>query len=381
MANQILSKKVPFDQVALLVLYAIPSIIAMSSPFATLLGTLITIGRFTSDNEILVLLSSGLSYKNVFSPTLFVGVIVSLMSFGVNDVLLPMGTIEFTKLYRKILASTPALEIEPNSVKKFKDTVVITGAVTGNNINDMMILDKTPDGERRVIISQNAEFVDAGKEGLRLDMDSAFVHSSKEVAREDFDYATSSVLRYRIKQDELIDSGTTITAREMAARDIWAMIKDKESVLSHTLNTRNHETLNAALALESALRKGPLSRDWRQRDALLTSFKREYTTSHTLLYDRNLSIYRLEFHKKFSIPFGAFAFIFLAVPLGLLAKKSGQAVGFVLGIIISVVYWVLLLGGQNMGLRLGTSPFWSMWLPNILTLITGFIMLLYRIRK
>ena len=368
MANQILSKKVPFDQVALLVLYAIPSIIAMSSPFATLLGTLITIGRFTSDNEILVLLSSGLSYKNVFSPTLFVGVIVSLMSFGVNDVLLPMGTIEFTKLYRKILASTPALEIEPNSVKKFKDTVVITGAVTGNNINDMMILDKTPDGERRVIISQNAEFVDAGKEGLRLDMDSAFVHSSKEVAREDFDYATSSVLRYRIKQDELIDSGTTITAREMAARDIWAMIKDKESVLSHTLNTRNHETLNAALALESALRKGPLSRDWRQRDALLTSFKREYTTSHTLLYDRNL-------------PFGAFAFIFLAVPLGLLAKKSGQAVGFVLGIIISVVYWVLLLGGQNMGLRLGTSPFWSMWLPNILTLITGFIMLLYRIRK
>lgn len=381
MANQILSKKVPFDQVALLVLYAIPSIIAMSSPFATLLGTLITIGRFTSDNEILVLLSSGLSYKNVFSPTLFVGVIVSLMSFGVNDVLLPMGTIEFTKLYRKILASTPALEIESNSVKKFKDTVVITGAVTGNNINDMMILDKTPDGERRVIISQNAEFVDAGKEGLRLDMDSAFVHSSKEVAREDFDYATSSVLRYRIKQDELIDSGTTITAREMAARDIWAMIKDKESVLSHTLNTRNHETLNAALALESALRKGPLSRDWRQRDALLTSFKREYTTSHTLLYDRNLSIYRLEFHKKFSIPFGAFAFIFLAVPLGLLAKKSGQAVGFVLGIIISVVYWVLLLGGQNMGLRLGTSPFWSMWLPNILTLITGFIMLLYRIRK
>jgi lipopolysaccharide export system permease protein len=245
----------------------------------------------------------------------------------------------------------------------------------------MMILDKTPDGERRVIISQNAEFVDAGKEGLRLDMDSAFIHSSKEVAREDFDYATSSILRYRIKQDELIDSGTTITAREMAARDIWAMIQEKESIISHTLNTRNHETLNAALALESALRKGPLSRDWRQRDALLTAFKREYSTSHTLLYDRNLSIYRLEFHKKFSIPFGAFAFIFLAVPLGLLAKKSGQAVGFVLGIMISVVYWVLLLGGQNMGLRLGTSPFWSMWLPNILTVLTGFIMLLYRIRK
>jgi lipopolysaccharide export system permease protein len=97
--------------------------------------------------------------------------------------------------------------------------------------------------------------------------------------------------------------------------------------------------------------------------------------------DRILSIYRLEYYKKFSIPFGALCFVFLAVALGLLAKKSGQTVGFLIGIIISVLYWALLLGGQEAGIRLGFSPFWSMWLPNILSLGAGSILVLYRLRR
>ncbi|GMO20063.1 MAG: LptF/LptG family permease [Termitinemataceae bacterium] len=381
MAKDILTKKVPFDQVALLVLYAIPSIIAMSAPFATLLGTLITIGRFTSDNEILVLLTSGLSYRNIFIPTLLVGIIVMFISFGANDYLLPKGTIEFTKLYRKILASTPALEIESNSVKKFKDTVVVTGEVTGNEIGNMVIIDRTGDGERRVIISKNVKFIDAGTEGLRLDMDDAFIHSTKETKREDYDYVKSDILRYRIKSEDLIEQNTGVSAREMSIRDVYSGIREKESTIDLTLNTRNYETLNAALELENVTRRGPAYREWRQRENMLTIFRREYNISHTMLNDKSLLIFRLEFYKKLSVPFGSFAFIFLAVPLGLLAKKSGQAVGFVVGILVSVVYWTLLLGGQNVGMKLGTSPFWSMWLPNILTITIGAIMCFFRFSK
>jgi lipopolysaccharide export system permease protein len=381
MAQDVLSKKVPFQQVALLVLYSIPSIIAMSTPFATLLGTLITIGRLTSENELLIMLTSGLSYKNVFLPTLLVGVLVTLVAFFTNDILLPMGTIEFTKLWRKIVTSTPALEIEANSVKKFKDTVIITGNVNKKRIDDMMILDKTTDGERRVILAKGAEFVDTGGEGIRLDMDNAFVQSSKEVERRDYDYVDSGILRYRIKFEDLVTNTNTISAREMSSLDVWRSIQEKETIMNRSLGERNNKTLNAALDLESALRKGPGSREWRNRDNLLATFNREFQVSKSIKNDRNLLIFRLEFYKKFSIPFGSLSFIFLAVPLGFLAKKSGQAVGFIVGILISVAYWTLLLGGQNMGMRLGTSPFWCMWLANILAIVIGLIMCLDRIRR
>ncbi|GMO23530.1 MAG: LptF/LptG family permease [Termitinemataceae bacterium] len=380
MAQQILSKHVPINQVALLVLFSLPSIVAMSSPFATLLGTLMTIGRMTSDNEILVMLSSGLSYKNIFAPTLLVGIIVSLASFAANDILLPAGTIEFTKLYRKILFSTPALEMESNSVKKFKDTFVVTGLVKGNSIADLLIMDKTSDGELRVIMAKDSEFVDAGKDGLRLDLEQAFVHSSKEIARKDYDYAQADFLRYRLKQEDFISNATTVSPREKTSHDVRIEIKEKEQTLRKSLMERDSRALETALEAENILREGTKSSSWSNRRSMTSNFARELEVSTALKKDRTLAIFRLEYYKKFSIPFGSLTFIFLAVPLGLFAKKSGQTMGFIFGLIIAVFYWALILGGQNMGIRLGWSPFWTMWFPNILSFGIGGIMCLFRIR-
>jgi lipopolysaccharide export system permease protein len=381
MAQEILTKKVPFGQVTLLVLYALPAIIAMAAPFASLMGTLITIGRLSSDNEILVMLSSGLSYRNIFLPAITVGIIISLASFFSNDVLLPAGTVQFNRLYRRIVVSTPALELESNSVKRFKDTVVITGNVAGSSIDDVLILDKTSDGERRVIMARNAELRDAGQTGLSLDMDNAFIQSSKEIARRDYDYASSSFLRYWVPQDDLLQAVSSVSAREMSSTDVRRVIKEKKKNVEDKLDDRYNKTMEYDLLLESALRKGPGSDAWNRRANFMSNFTREFEATEIIKRDRSLLIDRLEYYKKFSIPFGALSFVFLAVPLGLLVKKSGQTVGFIFGLIISAIYWAMLLGGQNMGIRLGYSPFWTMWLPNILAVSIGLVMCIRRIRQ
>jgi lipopolysaccharide export system permease protein len=326
------------------------------------------------------MLSSGLSYKNIFAPTLLVGIIVSLAAFAANDILLPAGTIQFQRLYRKIVVATPALELESNSVKRFKDTFVITGNVKDSTISDLLIMDKTSEGERRVIVAKESEFVDAGKDGLRLDLEDAFVHSSKEIARRDYDYAKAKFLRYRLKQEDIISNATTIGPREMSFRDVLKDIIEKEAVLQGSLMERDSRTLEIAFGAERILREGISGKSWGGRRNSFANLARELEVSSTIKNDRNLSIYRLEFYKKFSIPFGSLTFIFLAVPLGLFAKKSGQTMGFIFGLIISVFYWALLLGGQNMGIRLGYSPFWTMWLPNILSFGIGSVMCLFRVR-
>jgi lipopolysaccharide export system permease protein len=73
--------------------------------------------------------------------------------------------------------------------------------------------------------------------------------------------------------------------------------------------------------------------------------------------------------------------MFLTVPLGLMVKKNGQAVGFIFGFVISFIYWFMLIRGQTMGLRLGYPPFWSMWLPNIAAISVGLILTAFRVRK
>jgi lipopolysaccharide export system permease protein len=381
MAQDILTKHVPINQVALLVLFSLPGVIAMSAPFASLVGTLMTIGRLSSDNEVLVMLSSGLSYRNVFIPAITVGVVISLFSFVANDILLPAGTLQFARLYRRILVSTPALELEANSVKKFKDTVIVTGNVTGNAIDNMLILDRTSDGERRIIMANNAELKDAGKSGLSLDLSRAFIQSSGEIARENYDYASASFLRYWVPQENLIQAMSTISPREMSSVDVFREIRKKTADLGIRLNEKQNKVSVLALAFEETLRAGPSSQNWNRRTSQFTAFQREAQQLQSMRKDRSLSLYWLEFYKKFSIPFGAFSFIFLAVSLGLMAKRSGQTVGFIFGLIIAVFYWALLLGGQTMGIRFNISPFWSMWMPNILALSAGLILAIVKIVK
>jgi len=381
MAQDILSKQVPFGQVALLVLFSLPSVVALSTPFASLVGLLMTVGRLSSDNEILVFLSSGLSFRNVFIPAIVVGIVISILSFIANDILLPGGYVQFAQLYRRILVSTPALELEANSVKKFKNTVIVTGNVTGNAIDNVLILDKTSDGERRVIMAANAELKDSGKSGLTLDLDRAFVQSSKEIAREDYDYASAGYLRYWVPQEDLIQAMSTVSPREMSSIDVYKEIKVRTLELNERMNEKKNKVSSLALALENNLRAGPNSQDWNRRTNQLAAFQREAQALQSMGQDRGLSLYWLEFYKKFSMPFGAFSFIFLAVALGLMAKRSGQTVGFIFGLIISVIYWALLLGGQTMGIRLNTSPFWSMWLPNILALSIGLVLTVIKVTR
>jgi len=381
MAKEVLTKHVPFNQVALLILFSLPTVIAMAAPFASLVGTLMTIGRLTSDNEILVMLSSGLSYRNIFLPAITVGVVISLLSFFTNDVLLPAGTVQFNKLWRKILVSTPALELEGNSVKRFKDTVIVTGNVADNAINNMLILDRTSDGERRIILAGSAELKDAGREGLSLDLDRAFVQSSKEIIREDYDYASTSHLQYWVSNDDIIQAVTSISPREMSSRDVRAAIKKRNIELAQRENERKGKLVVQALEFENALRAGPQSETWNRKAGNIVNMNREIQSLYAIKKDRTLMINIIEYYKKFSVPFGAFFFVFLAVSLGLMAKKSGQTVGFIFGVLIAVIYWSMLFIGQTMGLRVGTPPFWSMWLPNILSLSIGLILAVIRVRK
>jgi lipopolysaccharide export system permease protein len=370
MAGQILSKRVPLYQVALLVLYALPSIIAMASPFACLTGTLMTIGRFTSDNEILVFLSSGLSYRDIFFPAMVVGLLISIFSFFANDILLPAGTVQFSRLYRRILFSSPALELESNSVKHFKDTVVVTGPVVEKSIRDILIMDRTDDGERRVIIAGEAGLEDVGDGKISINLKNAFIRSGKENLKKNYDYASAENLQYIVSQEDMVQTVYSVGPREMSSVDVRKEIKNKEKALGVKIETELQKIAVETYDLEDALRRGNLTRI----DTFTSNMQRSVESVRELARDRSLSIYRLEYFKKFSIPFAALSFILAAVAIGLMANKSGQTVGFIIGICMAALYWALLLIGQELGTRLDFSPFWSMWFPNVLAIAVGVVL-------
>jgi lipopolysaccharide export system permease protein len=93
-----------------------------------------------------------------------------------------------------------------------------------------------------------------------------------------------------------------------------------------------------------------------------------------------LAMYEVEIHKKYSIAVACLVFALLGVPVALRFQRGG--VGLVIGVsvIVFTIYYVGLIGGEELGNRLLVSPFFAMWTPNILFAIVGLVGL-WRIRK
>ncbi|MDE6349922.1 MAG: LptF/LptG family permease, partial [Treponemataceae bacterium] len=127
LAENVLKKRVPLMDVLRLISYSLPFIIAQSAPFATLVGFLMCLGRLMTENEVLILRASGLGYRIIIVPVIILGLVISVVSFFVNDYLLPLGTLKYNQLRRTILMSNPAIELESNSVKRTNDKTLVIG--------------------------------------------------------------------------------------------------------------------------------------------------------------------------------------------------------------------------------------------------------------
>ncbi len=231
MAEDILSKKAPLKEVLLLVLYALPSIIATSAPFSALVGTLMGIGRLVTDREILSLNALGVPLRFVLGPVLAVGLFVSLVSFFTNDILLPAGTIQFNRLYRKILTSTPALELESNSIKRNQNAIVITGTIKNDLIDSLLVIDSTAEGKKRIITSPGASVVKPSTDAvlMTLRMDNAVVSVFDTKNSASYDILHAQRMDYNILAKNVFQSYSgTVSPREMSSRDLLVEIRKRE---------------------------------------------------------------------------------------------------------------------------------------------------------
>jgi len=390
LAEDILTKNVGVLDVLRLVLYSLPSIVALSFPFGALVGCLMAIGRLSSDNEIIAFRASGVSLGRLFIPVALLGAAFSVVSFVMNDYFLPLGTINFGRLYRELLYRSPELELEPYSITRYQDSVIITGAVGKGRIDDLVIIERNKNGGDRTILAKSASLKrESGSSGvISLDLNDVFSQSTKEKNSSEYEYTKADGMTYNILLQDIAYSIRSPGPREMSSRDVYADIQKKEQDLAARRKEQNavvrltafelyqtyvSDVVNiAAGSLSPANAQNALEK---RRAALVQERNRPVT-------DRSLQIYSIEFYKKFSIPFACLTFVVFAFPVGLLTRRSGRAVGFGVGLFVSIVYWSLLIGGQTFGMqRPNFSPFLAMWIPNFVILVAGTAFYVVRARR
>jgi lipopolysaccharide export system permease protein len=389
MAEVIFSKKVAFWDVLQLILYSLPVVIAFAFPFGSLVGALMAVGRLASDNELMAFGSLGVPPRQLLAPLLALGLVFSMISFVVNDYFLPLGNLRFMEIYRRILYTNPALELEPYSVKKYENTWIITGAVEGRTINDLLIIDKSPEGNRRVILAKVAQLEQNAEQAsvVSLKLDRVFTQLSYPKEGDRYDYTVSDSMVYNLLLKNITSATIGTGPSSMSSVDVWREIRAKSVDQDRAVKQKEEKLAGLAFGLSAGLRAAQTevsvapSQVDTQRTAVAALWHDYNTVQSQDVTDQSLRQYLVELNRKFSMPAGCLVFSFFAFPVGIRARRSGRTVGFAVGLFVAIVYWGLLIAGQTFGVRMSLSPAFSMWLPDAVVLAAGVVFFSARRRR
>src|SRR3982074_1197668 len=105
LTDLVITKSVPFALVVPLLIYMLPTFLALTLPMALLVAVLLVCGRLAGDLEVAALKASGVSPLRLFRPFLAVAVVVTLLIAWLTLMVSPWSGGAFQRQLFRILQS------------------------------------------------------------------------------------------------------------------------------------------------------------------------------------------------------------------------------------------------------------------------------------
>ena len=83
---------------------------------------------------------------------------------------------------------------------------------------------------------------------------------------------------------------------------------------------------------------------------------------------------RIELMRRYAVPFAALIFPLLAVPLGLQPVRAVRSRGLAVSLVIILVYYLLLTGGDALAANRILPVTVAIWMPNAILTVSGMIL-------
>jgi lipopolysaccharide export system permease protein len=384
-----LDRNIDIADALLLVFYAMPTFVALSFPFGSFLGVLLAVSKLAHDKEIMAAQASGFSLTFLLTPLFIISIGLGSLSFFVNDYLLPLGNLRYMQVFEQLAYSNSELLLEAYSAREYDDVTIITGDVQNNVISQLLITDRSDNGDERVISAASARLIKNDVDGgiISLELEDVVIHDAKSQNTADYSVSYAETLIYNILLRNITVNLRNPGPREMSASSVLSLIEEQSKNLSYLEAQKRRRMLNIRLSSRDALFWSPnleISSD-RYSSILndLDQIERNYLELEKVpVYDRVLQTQRIEYYKKFSIPLGCISLLILGFPLALLSERHGRFFGILIGLVCTAAYWFLLVGGETFALQNPwVNPFLVIMLPNILAFIAGSIALGLRIKR
>ena len=389
-------------------------IIALSVPMSLLISSVMTYGRMSQDNEITALKSAGVNLFSIIKPALWFGSIVGFLLCLFNNFILPDMNYNARLLARDIYQKKPELTIEPGYfVDMIPQYTMIVKELDGQEFKDVKIFSKNTTSEQTTIYAERGSLASSGGI-ITVNLQNGEIH---EIDLENYDhyrkikFGTPQII---ISIDDLLLNRTSEANRTDREMKVPAMIeKIQQNKISIEqikkrittvkqdigINSDNDMTLGTIIDEIENLKNNDIpkkeeSRDYnkdipideyeqKEKIRSLNNNARQFQNEFTLIenYEKNNNKYLVEIHKKFTLAVACILFTLVGAPLGILVRKGGITIASALSIEFFLIYYILLIWGEQLADRALLDPAIGSWMPNIVLFIVGLIILFLSDKK
>lgn len=383
-------------------------IIALSVPMSLLISSVMTFGRMAQQNEITALKSAGINLYNIIKPAILFGSLVGIGLCLFNNFILPEMNYNARLLARDIYKKKPELSIEPGYfVDMIPQYTMIVKEMDGKDFKDVKIFSKNQKSEQTTIYANQGSLSSDGNM-ITIDLMDGEIH---EIDLSDYDYYRKIKFKTHqimISMDELMLNRTTEsnrTDREMRVPQMIQEIEKNNNLISQIYDRINkvkeeigitNPNANTLAIIENEielLKQKKMNRVTEKKEfnkdvpipALenkdyilsLTNNARQFKNEFTLIenYEKTNNKFKVEIHKKFTLALACVLFTMVGAPLGILVRNGGMTIASGLSIAFFLIYYILLIWGEQLADRNLLNPGLGSWLPNIILFISGMVIL------
>ncbi len=317
-ADLIINKGVDILSVIKLFLLMTPYIVTYALPISILVAVLMSLGRLSSDNEIIAIRASGINIFQLILPLITVGLILSLGLVLFNDRAASYAHYEYRKTLIQIGVKNPTAAFEEGVfINSFQKYVLFIYKVDQKRNRLLNVRIYEPQGDNkptRTIVAKSGEFITIPeKNSVKL---------------------------------KLMD-GTSDEPDPSNPTNFYKL---------------NFKTYFMNLNMADAQKAGNIEK--KEKEMTIQELRHEIKRLKSL--NINPAPLIVEIHEKLTLAFSCLIFVLMGCPLAIITRRREKSINIGIAILIIVVYYPLLIGCESLGMEGFMNPALAMWAPNII---------------
>jgi LPS export ABC transporter permease LptF len=317
-----------------LILYFLPEALVVTIPMAVLVGILLGLSRLAADSEITAMRASGMGAFAFVRIVSIVSIVALALGLYNSLYVAPRAVTALLKLQDSLKYAQASFEVEPRVFDEdFKNLVLYvqdvrpgSGAALWRHV---FLADLSQPGSPLVTTADQALVTSDGPGDLRMILRDGSRHENPQDQPDQYNISTFTT--------------TDLPLQSGGQEDVHL--------------SRNGASIEA-LPMRDLIRRAAL-----------------HTGKLSAEQTKAARPYRIELNKRFSYPFACLVLMLVGVPLGMSSKRGGQSTGFVLTILLVVIYYVLSLVLIALASQGKLSPTLGVWGANLIFSVAGALLL------